>query len=73
MIISFIIIAKEKISMKKLFAALCLSVFMFGAAHAEEIYDPQHTMLAKTESYLSRNTRTSSIISVWEISRAIRT
>ena len=32
--------------MKKVLAAVCLAVFMFGAAHAEEIYDPQHTMLA---------------------------
>ena len=53
MIISFIIIAKEKISMKKLFAALCLSVFMFEAAHAEEIYDPQHTMLALNMAIVS--------------------
>ena len=39
--------------MKKFFAALCLLLFMFGAAHAEEIYDPQHTMLALNMAIVS--------------------
>lgn len=39
--------------MKKLFVALCLSLLMFGAVHAEEIYDPQHTMLALNMAIVS--------------------
>ncbi len=39
--------------MKKLLAAIFLSVFMFGAAHAEGIYDPQHTMLALNMAIVS--------------------
>ena len=39
--------------MKKVLAAVCLAVFMFGAAHAEEIYDPQHTILALNMAIVS--------------------
>lgn len=41
--------------MKKFIAALCLSLFIFGIAHAEEIYDPQHTVLALNMAVVSIN------------------
>ncbi|MBQ6417306.1 MAG: sel1 repeat family protein [Synergistaceae bacterium] len=41
--------------MRKLSAAVCLSFFMFGAVHAEEAYDPQHTMLALNMAIVSIN------------------
>lgn len=39
--------------MKKFLAAFCLSLLMFGASHAEENYDPQHTMLALNMAIVS--------------------
>ena len=42
-------------AMRKLSAAVCLSFFMFGAVHAEEAYDPQHTMLALNMAIVSIN------------------
>lgn len=41
--------------MKKFIAVSCLSLFIFGIAHAEETYDHQHTVLALNMAVVSIN------------------
>ena len=60
--------------MKKFIAALCLSLFIFGIAHAEEIYDPQHTMLALNMAIVSINrilTTKDRVVLEWEYDNII--